>query len=416
MNRITEHDRSIIRKLIEKKAEYAADTHNAQRVKLWTKVNDLEKCRPVVWVNEEPWTELAQKHVGELTAQCDDSFLRSFEVGLKRELFRWRNYRADMVIENILLVPRSIDYGKLGMVTKERVIGNVNSDVESHEFERIINTLNDVELMEIPAVSEDAAESSRRFDIIREISRDLMPVELQGVSHQWFILWDMLIRWFGVEQAMLDLVMNPELIHAALDKLQKGWLTRLDQFEDKKLLSSNVTNQRVGSGGYAYTKSLPLRTDKPVTSKDQWGCGNAQIFTSVSPEMHDEFSLKYEMEWLKRFGLVYYGCCERLDIKMHLLKEIPNLRKVSCSVWADKEVMADACRGKYVVSLKPNPASLAEDTWRPEEVRKEIGTDMKKLEGCNIEIILKDISTCRGDVSRISRWVDIASELAGKNQ
>ena len=53
-----------------------------------------------------------------------------------------------------------------------------------------------------------------------------------------------------------------------------------------------------------------------------WGHPPASFFTSVSPEMHDEFSIAYERPWMERFGLSYYGCCERLDIKMDQLRQI----------------------------------------------------------------------------------------------
>jgi len=63
----------------------------------------------------------------------------------------------------------------------------------------------------------------------------------------------------------------------------------------------------------------------------------AQIFGEVSPAMHEEFALKYETEVMARCGLNYYGCCEPLHNKMHILAKAPRLRKVSISPWCDVE-------------------------------------------------------------------------------
>jgi len=53
----------------------------------------------------------------------------------------------------------------------------------------------------------------------------------------------------------------------------------------------------------------------------------AQIFSGVSPRMHQEFELDYAVRWYRRFGLVYYGCCEPLDDKLDLIKRIPACAK-----------------------------------------------------------------------------------------
>ena len=73
-------------------------------------------------------------------------------------------------------------------------------------------------------------------------------------------------------------------------------------------------------------KSDGFDPDK-VRASDLWGCGTAQIFSAVSPAMHQEFDLASTLQWMKRFGLNYYGCCEPLDKKIEILRNIPNLRK-----------------------------------------------------------------------------------------
>ena len=143
-----------------------------------------------------------------------------------------------------------------------------------------------------------------------------------------------------------------------------------------------------------------------------WGCGAAQIFSAVSSAMHEEFSLKYEIEWMSRFGLNYYGCCEPLDKKIDILKKIPRLRKISMNSWVDLESAAEKVGGDYVFSYKPNPAIFAEDLWDIRSVKKNLAEDFKKLEKCNTEIILKDISTVKYQPERLWQWAKAAVEMS----
>jgi len=143
-----------------------------------------------------------------------------------------------------------------------------------------------------------------------------------------------------------------------------------------------------------------------------WGSATAQIFVGVSPEMHWEFALQHEMRWLERWGLTYYGCCEPLDVKMDIMRRIPNLRKISMSQWIDVERAVREVGTNYVFSRKPTPAVLAEDDWRPELARQQLREFLVKARGCHIEIIMKDISTVRYQPQRLWEWERMAMELA----
>jgi len=131
----------------------------------------------------------------------------------------------------------------------------------------------------------------------------------------------------------------------------------------------------------------------------------------VSPAMHMEFALKYELRWLERFGLNYYGCCEPLHTKIDVLRAIPNLRKVSVSPRCDVGKMVEGTGGAYVLSIKPNPAILATDRFNEDLARQELRAALDPARGCSVEVIMKDISTVRYDPRRLWRWCEIAMEV-----
>ena len=68
-------------------------------------------------------------------------------------------------------------------------------------------------------------------------------------------------------------------------------------------------------------------------------------------------------------------------------------------------------QGRYVASVKPNPAVLSAPTWHPDIAEKELRDVLDKTKGCNVEIILKDISTVCYKPERLWQWTDIACEV-----
>jgi hypothetical protein len=189
----------------------------------------------------------------------------------------------------------------------------------------------------------------------------------------------------------------------------------LDQFVQQNLLSLDCDNTLIGSGGYGYTKQLPGQPFDPahVTPHNMWGCSNAQIFSEVSPEMHWEFALRHDFRWLQRFGLTYYGCCEPLQGKMDLMRKIPNLRKISVSPWNDYKRILPDMNGRYVASIKPNPAIFVDDVFSPELAK---ATIQKAVDAggdfSHIELIMKDISTVRYRPQNLWLWSELAMDVA----
>ena len=216
----------------------------------------------------------------------------------------------------------------------------------------------------------------------------------------------------------MDLVLRPDMVHAAYDRMVQAWMVELDQFVEMNLLSLDCRNIRVGSGGYGYTSELPGEDYDPdwVKPHNMWGCSNAQIFSEVSPEMHWDFALEHDIPWLERWGLSYYGCCEPLHKKMHLLRKIPNLRKISSSPWIDVAAMLGEVGTENAVSFKPNPAKFTTATFNENEARRELEEVIEAGEGAaHIEFIMKDISTVKYTPQNLWRWAEIAMEAVRSN-
>jgi len=166
---------------------------------------------------------------------------------------------------------------------------------------------------------------------------------------------------------------------------------------------------------YVYTDELlpDFGAGKGPVSYNCWAFGMAQLFTSVSPKVTEEFEIPYISRMAEYFGMIYYGCCDRLDDRLDLIKKIPNLKKVSCSPWSDRKRFAEQIGNDLIMSAKPSPAFIADNSPDWDTIRKDLQltVDLAKANNVNLEIILKDISTVRFQPERLVKWAEIAMEV-----
>jgi hypothetical protein len=403
-------DKEVLRELGRQIALIAAlPVHNETAI-LWTRLNDLDSQRPMVWINEIPWHEM--NFEDELTIRCRHPWAQELETQLRRTIYQWNHMRGDMVVNDYLECPLVIHSTDFGIHEDVKVAKTDDSnDIVSRHFHVQIKDIEDIEKISMPKVIHFEKATEAAYETMKEFFADIIPVRKTGQTHIWFTPWDYLIRWTGVQEAMYALVDNPEMVNAAVERMVDAWMVELDQFEEQNLLSLDCNNTRIGSGGYGYVSELPGTPFDPdrVRPKNMWGCSNAQIFSEVSPDMHWEFAMRHDLRWMERWGLTYYGCCEPLQNKINLLKKIPNLRKVSVSPWNDYGKILPGLGSDYVASVKPNPAIFAEDGWDAKGAEAELRKALEAGEGAShIEFIMKDISTVRYRPQLLWEWADIA--------
>jgi hypothetical protein len=403
----------VLRELARDYAEIASHPANGERRELWRRLNDLEDCRPLVWMNEVCWNEMDVD--GELRLRTRGEVCRRLETAMRRAIYQWRHMPGDMVVEPAFASPMILRNSGFG-IEVEADVSETQKDreVASRRFHNQLSSDEDIRKIRDPVIQVDPARTREFRQFYERVFEGSMPVETRGCTGFWFAPWDDIVFWMGAQNTLLGLLDRPDFMHALIDRLCEAYLAGLRRFEALGLLSPNDGNMRIGSGAYGYTKRLAAAKGSLTTPLGMWGSATAQIFGSVSPAMHREFGLEYERRWLDRFGLAYYGCCEPLHDKIPMLESLPNLRKISISPWAKVGVAAEFMQGRYVMSLKPSPSILAGPTFDEEDVRRELAEKLEASRSCNIEIVLKDISTVNNDPSRLWRWMAIARETIEK--
>jgi len=407
----TKQDIAIIRELARQKAEIAALPVQEEKRALWRKLNGLKPDRPMVAIDQVCWNEMNVND--ELTLRCADPELRGYEDRLRRELFQWRHFPGDMVVDPYIHVSKAIHNTGFGVRVQERVaVTDPTSGVVGHKYTNQFETEEDLQKIQIPRLTHDEAETARQLEFAHELFDGIIDVRLWGVD-AYLSLWDPISTWMSVESALLTIVDRPNYVHRLVGRMTDGYMAMFDQAEAEGLLCG--PQNWVHCTG-AFTDELPApgyNPEKPRT-KDMWAMGLAQMFSTVSPKIFKEFEVDYVSRLCARFGLVYYGCCDPLDGKMNEVRMIPNVRKVSMSPWVNEERGAAEIAGDYVYSRKPSPAFLAHDSFDAEAVRSDLQKtrEICKRYGCPLEYILKDISTVRYQPQRLFKWSEVAMEVA----
>ena len=406
-------DVAIIRELAARVGEIAALPVQDEKRALWRKLNALKPDRPMVMIDQVCWNEL--NGTGELTLQSQDPECRRYEEALRKILFQWKCFRVDMVVEPFVRVPKAIQNSGFGLAIREEVaVGDPTNDVVGHHYFNQFEDDAALEKVKIPVVSHDASETARRMAVAHELFDGALGVVETGYDPSYMTVWDLISLWMGVEGALYALIDRPEFMAELVRRVVKGQLSLLDQLESQGLLCGP---QPVIHCTGAWTDALPAAgfdSGRPRTN-DIWMFSMAQMFSTVSPEMFEEFEIAPCLPLYRRFGQVYYGCCEPLDRKMAPVRKIPNLRKISMSPWVDEETGAAAIGRDYVYSRKPNPALLAWPDFREQAVREHLqaSVDACARHGCPLELILKDISTVKYEPRRLFAWACIAMEVVG---
>ncbi len=411
--RIPDQDRIILRELAKKVDELAQDPVMTVRKKQWKAHNGLKSTRPLMLIFPEgSWRELlpaSQLKCIEINARC-------IEWELRKRIYMYEKVDDDSVLENSWIVTKTICDTGWGLEPKRIKLDEdekVGRMATAYRYEPVIHHPADLKTLVHPQVIYDEKDTLRRFQDAQELFGDILNVELRGTGQISLCFTPLYTKLRGLSRVMMDMYEEPAMLHDAMAFMEQGYKKLIDQYVELNLLSLNNDNTYHSSGGIGFTDELPQDGFDPVRVRpmDVWASSQSQEMAEVSPEMHYEFIMKYEMKTLAGFGLNGYGCCENLTKKLQYVFQIPNLRRISISPWADVEKCADQIKDKYIFSWKPNPAYLAHENFDGEFLKTYVQHTLQAVRGCVLEIILKDTHTCRNQPQRFTKWATIVREL-----
>lgn len=370
--------------------------------------NDLTATRPIVTIAELPWHELNVDD--QLTLRCTDPFAQSMEWFFRRMLHQWKYFQGDMILEPFYRIQKSYHSTGDGMEIHEKTRSiDEGNNIISHQYEDLLDTEEKLDQLHLPTITALPEKDAQNVALAQEILGDILPVKLCG-TFIYCSIWDRISMLRGVEPIYYDLALRPEFMHETMRRFTEIYTSMIDQMDAQGLFSADIHSLHCTPGHSDELDAIEVKNGRPSRASG-WFRGLAQPFSSVSPDMHEEFEVDYIRPLAETFGFTYYGCCEPLHDRLDALKQIKNLRKVGCTPWADVNSMAEQLGKNYVLSRKPNPAlvagSLDEDAIR-REVRETAQACLKH--GCPWDYTLKDISTVNYKISNLTRWNEIVQE------
>jgi hypothetical protein len=385
--------------------EICARPEQAERRRLWRQHNSLKGSRPLIYVRAFAWQEMPESRL-----QCEDAFLRHFENFLRYQLF-WNSLNDDSIFEPWITLNASYRCAGWGLQ-----VGRHFADEPGGSF-KVDYPLKDpdqLDQMRAPWHEIDEEATAANASKLHDVFGDLITINIdRGPAYRMWsgdISTDLgYLR--GIENFMLDMYDRPE------------WLHRLAAFMRDGILQTHVQAETAGDWGLCahQNQSMPYAEELPdpaanvngVQRKQLWGYMAAQEFTLVSPALHDEFLLQYQLPILSQFGLAAYGCCEDLTRKIKLLRKIPNLRRIAVSPFANVARCAEQIGADYVLSYRPSPSDMVGYDFDPQRVLAIQKRDLQacKANGCHTDITLKDVETVQNDAARVRTWVKLTREV-----
>ena len=111
---LTTNDIAILRQLAETYISLATLPSQEKTRQLWYALNRLDMKKPMVLIDQLPWTEL---NCPELTCVIADGYWRGVEQWMRRSIYKMVHMPVDMVLTPYIQLPRPIkghtvqDYG-----------------------------------------------------------------------------------------------------------------------------------------------------------------------------------------------------------------------------------------------------------------------------------------------------------------
>ena len=406
-------DVAILRGLAQRVREAAESPVNQERLQRWYAHDEGEAVRPLIVTETDAGIQLV---IPDYQPACQQGWAQQQEWWLRMQLCHFEQIQDDYPLEAAVNCSWHIGMSDYGVATHstqpktEGTRGAYHIDAPLQDLERDFPRLQPRSF----TVDRDASLAAKA--LLDEVYDGILTVQWRG--NPWWTMgltWDA-ISLIGLENLMLYMYDQPEALHQLMGFLRDDRTALLDWMTREELLMLNNANDYVGSGSYGYTRRLP-RADRapgsPLETADLWTLIESQETVSVGPEQYAEFIFPYENSLAERFGGIYYGCCEPVHTRWHVLKHLANLRRVSISPWCDEAFMAEALGNRYVYSRKPNPTLVSTAQFDEDAIRADLRHTLRltHAHGCPTEISMKDVHTLHNEPHRLARWVAIAREV-----
>ena len=399
------NDRLRLRELANRQLEYAHCARNDEILRQWQALAQGRRESPTVRLLFSNFTD----EVIDPRMQCEGKEARELERLLLERLVGRELFDDDTPIAPTCDLTRTVQLEPFGL--KPQITRTDGGKSKGFHIDPIIEDLaEDLEKLRGGSFFVDHEDTKRRLDFAQEAIGDILPVRLTQSSLTGAIT-NPLVHLMGMENYYLSMYDAPDELHEVMDMATRVYEAYYDHLEEHKLLLPTAEFSPVAQESFAFNSELPK--DHAATIGDCWGFLESQETTAVSPETYGEFVYPYQDRLVRRYGLLSYGCCERVDALWEdYLSKWKNLRKLSVSPFNNEPRIGEYLRGSNVVYYSKPRAEFV--TMRgpmdEEALRKYFKGVCEAASGCLFEMAQREVGTIFGDFERGKRYVQIARE------
>ena len=402
---MNQKDRLRLRELAQKQLEYANSPRNDEILKQWRALAQGKRETPTVRLLFSNFTD----EVIDPRMQCEDKDARKLEYLLLDRLVGRELFDDDTPISKTCDLMRTAQVEPFGL--KPKITRTNGGKSKGFHIDPIIEDLSEeLEKLRGGSFFVDHADTKRRLDFAQEAIGDILPVRLTQSSLTGAIT-NPLVHLMGMENYYLAMYDTPDELHEVMDMATRVYEAYYDHLEQEKLLLPTAEFSPIAQESFAFNSELP--TDHAQKISDCWGFLESQETTAVSPEMYGEFVHTYQDRLVRRYGLLSYGCCERVDaLWENYLSKWTNLRKLSVSPFNDERRIGEYLRGSNVVYYSKPRAEFVTMRGPMDEdaLRKYFKGVCEAASGCLFEMAQREVGTIFGDFERGKQYVQIARE------
>ncbi len=405
MGIISAGDRDILRERAQRQREYADSSQNAGILKKWRAQAEGRRDTPPVRLLFSNF----RHEVITPRLRCEGEQARSIEATLLntvagRELFdddtpvsptfdmSWHTYVRPFGLQPV--ITRAAGPHAQGFHI-DPVIGNLASELDR---------------LRGGSFGVDREGTARRRELIEDVLGDILPVRMVMGSLPGAIT-NPLVHLMGMEAYYLAMFDCPDAVHEVMEMGTRVYERYYDFLEKEQLLLPTNGISPLAQESFAFTDELPA--DAVTRTTECWGFLESQETTAVSTETFGEFVFPYQQRLVDRFGLLSYGCCERVDaIWPEYLAKWPKLRKLSVSPFNNEPRIGEYLRGNRVVYYcKPRAEYVTCDGPLDDAaILAYFKGVCKAASGCLFEIAQREVGTIFGDAERGRHYVRLAKE------
>ncbi|MDD5706147.1 MAG: hypothetical protein PHR35_09495 [Kiritimatiellae bacterium] len=409
MKALSTRDREILRRRAQIQLDYAKSPKNDIILRKWqAQAEGRRETPPVRLLFSNFMHEVITPRL-----ECEGALAREIESQLLGTLVGRELFDDDTPISPTFDMGWHVHVRPFGIAAK--VTRAAGPNAQGFHIDPVISNLAaEIDRLRGGSFGVDREGTARRREFLHGVFGDILPLRMVMGSLPGAIT-NPLVALMGMEAYYLAMYDCPDAVHQAMEMATGVYKRYYDFLEAEKLLLPTNGLSPLAQESFAFTNELP--TGAVTRTTECWGFLESQETTAVSTETFGEFVFPYQQRLVERFGLLSYGCCERVDaIWPDYLSKWSKLRKLSVSPFNDEPRIGEYLRGTRVVYYSKPRAELvtSDGPLNDTAITSCFKGVCEAARGCLFEIAQREVGTIFGDYERGRRYVRLAKEAVDR--